>query len=161
VSDPAVIRVCFVCLGNICRSPTAEGVMLKLVADAGLQQRLTVASAGTGAYHVGEPADRRSSAEARSRGIELTGRARQFEQAHFDDYDYVVAMDSRNLKFLKRMARHPEDHAKLALLRSFDAMASDHDVPDPYFEDNFDVVFDICHAGCTGLLAHIRAQHGL
>lgn len=139
--------------------------MRKLVADANLQERLIVASAGTGAYHVGEPADRRSAAEARRRGIELTGRARQFAQAHFDDYDYVIAMDNRNLSFLKRMARHAQDHDKLALLRSFDAVtgtsASDLDVPDPYFEDNFDHVFDICHAGCSGLLAHIRARHGL
>lgn len=135
--------------------------MRKLIADANLHERLIVASAGTGAYHVGEPADRRSAAEARRRGVELTGRARQFMQDHFDDYDYVIAMDNRNLTFLKRMARHAEDRSKLALLRSFEAAASELDVPDPYFEDNFDHVFDICHAGCSGLLAHIRERHGL
>jgi protein-tyrosine phosphatase len=159
------IRVCFVCLGNICRSPTAEGVMKKLVRDAGLDSQVLIESAGTGSYHVGEPADRRSAAEARKRGIELDGTARQFTVSDFDRFDYVIAMDRRNHGFLKRSARGPADLAKLSLLRAFDPQATGQengeDVPDPYFEDNFGVVFDICHAGCSGLLAHIIRERAL
>jgi protein-tyrosine phosphatase len=161
---PEPIRICFVCLGNICRSPTAEGVMKKLVRDAQLGERILIESAGTGAYHVGEPADRRSAAEARRRGIELDSKARQFNVEDFDRYDYVVAMDRRNYGFLKRLARGPADLARLSLLRSHDAescKAQLEDVPDPYFEDNFDAVFDICHAGCVGLLAAVVAKHSL
>jgi protein-tyrosine phosphatase len=135
--------------------------MRKLVEDARLGERLIIASAGTSGYHLGESADRRSAAEALRRGIELTSRSRQFLQEHFDEYDYVIAMDRRNLQHLKQLARSLEDDAKLALLRSFDRASTEHDVPDPYFEDNFDHVFDICHAGCTGLLAHIVERHKL
>jgi protein-tyrosine phosphatase len=138
--------------------------MKKLVRDAQLSERIVVESAGTGAYHVGEPADRRSSAEARRRGIELDSLARQFNATDFDRYDYVVAMDRRNYGFLKRIARGPADLARLSLLRAHDAESCKallEDVPDPYFEDNFDEVFDICHAGCTGLLAVLVQKHAL
>jgi protein-tyrosine phosphatase len=155
------IRVCFVCLGNICRSPTAEGVMKHLVEHAGLKDRFDISSAGTGAYHVGERADARSAAAAMRQGIELTSRARQFNEHDFDHYDYVVAMDSKNYAHLKRQARSDVDRHKLSMLRSFDAKAEHHDVPDPYFEDNFDAVFEICRAGCAGLLQHIAREHGL
>lgn len=164
VSIAPPIRVCFVCLGNICRSPTAEGVMKKLVAGAGLSDRIQVASAGTGGYHVGEPADRRSAAAARKRGVDLDGSARQFTAEDFDRFEYIVAMDNRNLGFLKRTARNPGEVAKLSLLRGFDPASvaqQQEDVPDPYFEDNFDGVFDICQAGCTGLLAKIVKEHRL
>lgn len=129
--------------------------------DAALAERVLVESAGTGSYHVGEPADRRSAAEARQRGIELDGTARQFIVSDFDRFDYVVAMDRRNHGFLKRSARGASDLAKLSLLRGFDPHADGEDVPDPYFEDNFDAVFDICEAGCSGLLAHIVREHEL
>jgi protein-tyrosine phosphatase len=155
----APIRLCFVCLGNICRSPTAEGVMKKLVADAGLAQRIAIDSAGTGDYHVGEPADSRSRGEASRRGIELTGVARQFVAYDFDAFDYVLAMDRRNLRDLRELASSPAQRAKLHLLRSFEPGASgDLDVPDPYAGDGdgFVRVFDICLAACAGLLAHLR-----
>ena len=155
------IRVCFVCLGNICRSPTAEGVMKALLDAAGLSPRFFIDSAGTGAYHVGEPADRRSAAAARHRGVELTSLARLFTAADFDEFDYIVAMDSKNLAHLRRLARRADDLAKLSLLRSFDAQASAPDVPDPYFEDNFDEVFTICQRGCEGLLRHIRSERSV
>ena len=138
--------------------------MKKLVAEASLAERIAVESAGTGAYHVGEPADRRSAAAARQRGVELDGCARQWQREDFDRFDYVVAMDRRNYGFLKRMTRSPDELAKVSLLRAFDPDAvrdGQEDVPDPYFENNFDAVFDICHAGCTGLLAKIVQQHGL
>lgn len=138
--------------------------MKKLVAEANLSDRIAVESAGTGNYHVGEPADRRSAAAARGRGVELDGCAKQFVLADFDRLDYVVAMDRRNYGFLKRLARSPADLAKLSMLRSFDpesARTNQEDVPDPYFEDNFDAVFDICQAGCLGLLAKVKQTHGL
>ena len=158
------VQLCFVCLGNICRSPTAEGVMKMLVAKAGLSDRIAVESAGTGDYHVGEPADRRSAAAARARGVELTSCAKQFVSADFERLDYVVAMDRRNFNFLKRIARRPEHLAKLSLVRAYDPVSVDQqqeDVPDPYFEDNFDEVFDIVLAGCEGLLKIVVEQHKL
>jgi protein-tyrosine phosphatase len=138
--------------------------MKKLVAEAGLADRILVESAGTGSYHVGEPADRRSAAAARKRGVELDGRARQFANEDFSRFDYIVAMDRRNYGFLKRITRNSADSQKVSLLRSFDPASvaeQQEDVPDPYFEDNFDAVFDICQAGCVGLLATIVKQHNL
>jgi protein-tyrosine phosphatase len=160
----APIRLCFVCLGNICRSPTAEAVMRKLVDDAGLTQRISIDSAGTGDYHVGEPADTRSSAEARRRGIELTGVARQFVASDFGAFDYVLAMDRRNLRDLRELAQSPAERAKLHLLRSFEPGASGElDVPDPYAGDGdgFVRVYDICVAACSGLLSHLRSTYGI
>jgi protein-tyrosine phosphatase len=159
-SDP--IRVCFVCLGNICRSPTAEGVMRALAQETGLDARLHIASAGTGAYHEGELPDPRTRAEALRRGVRLVSRARQFRAADYDVFDYVVAMDRKNHRDLTHLASGPEHLAKLHLLRSFDIGADEIDVPDPYYGegDGFARVYDICHAGCTGLLAHLRKAHG-
>jgi protein-tyrosine phosphatase len=157
----AAISICFVCLGNICRSPTAEGVMKHLVNEAGLADRFEISSAGTGAYHAGERADARSAEAARRQGIELTSRARQFVADDFDRFDYVVAMDRKNHAHLLQLARRADDRDKLSLLRVHDAKATIHDVPDPYFEDNFDEVFEICRAGCAGLLEHIAHERGL
>jgi protein-tyrosine phosphatase len=159
--SPRPIRVCFVCLGNICRSPTAEGVMKRLLEDAGIAEAFFIDSAGTGAYHVGEAADARSAAAAQRHGVTLTSLARQFDERDFDAFDYIVAMDRRNLIHLQRVARTDADAKKLSLLRSYDALADAPDVPDPYFENNFDAVFEICRAGCEGLLEHIRSERGL
>jgi protein-tyrosine phosphatase len=158
------IRLCFVCLGNICRSPTAEGVMKQLASDAGLSDRLFIDSAGTGAYHEGERADPRSRAEALRRGVELTSVARQFRADDFDAFDYVLAMDRQNRQDLQRMARDPAHLGKLHLLRSFEVRkSSDLDVPDPYQggASGFAAVYDICVAGCSGLLEHLRRTHAL
>jgi protein-tyrosine phosphatase len=157
-----MIRVCFVCLGNICRSPTAEGVMRKLVADAGLAAQIDVESAGTSAHHVGERPDPRSRAAARARGIDLTSRARQFEPQDLARFDYVLAADRRNLADLRALAAGRAT-THVTLLRSFDpASPSDAEVPDPYYgEDGFDDVLDLCESACRGLLAHIVREHGL
>jgi protein-tyrosine phosphatase len=163
-SDSSPIRICFVCLGNICRSPTAEGVMIHLVREAGIADRFAIDSAGTGAWHAGERADQRSRAEALSRGVELPSVARQFTAGDFDAFDYVIAMDRRNLRDLERLMGGGRGPArKLHLLRSFDPRAGDPDVPDPYYggDNGFADVFDICEAGCRGLLAHLRKEHGL
>jgi protein-tyrosine phosphatase len=159
------LRLSFVCLGNICRSPTAEAVMRHLIQQAGLQDRVSIDSAGTGDWHVGEGRDRRSSEVGRRRGIPLTGTARQFRPPDFERFDYVLAMDRQNLAALKRLAPDEAARAKIHLLRSFDPAsdASDLEVPDPYFggPSGFDQVFDICLAACQGLLDHLRREHAL
>jgi len=135
--------------------------MKHLVAEAGLADRFVIDSAGTGAYHVGEAADARSAEAARRHGIELTSEARQFVEDDFEVFDYVIAMDRRNHAYLEQLARRSAEREKVSLLRSFDNQAAGLDVPDPYFEDNFDEVFEICRAGCAGLLDHIIGEHGL
>jgi protein-tyrosine phosphatase len=164
---PTPVRLCFVCLGNICRSPTAEGIMAKLVAEAGLSHHIEVDSAGTGAWHVGQPADRRSAAEARRRGVGLTSVARQVHVGDFHHFDLLLAMDRRNLADLADLAPDAAARERIHLLRSFDpALAdlgagADLDVPDPYYGegDGFARVFDLVAAACRGLLDHVRAEH--
>jgi protein-tyrosine phosphatase len=158
--SPRRIRICFVCLGNICRSPTAHGVMARLVADAGLAAAIEVDSAGTAAYHVGELPDERSRAAARRRGIELTHRARQFAAADLDRFDLVVAMDGQNLRRLRQLAAG-RTGPPIVLLRSFDPTAAPGaEVPDPWDsdDDGFEEVLDQCERACAGLLAHVRDQ---
>jgi protein-tyrosine phosphatase len=157
------MRICFVCLGNICRSPTAEGVFRELARDAGLAERLTIDSAGTGAYHVGEPPDPRSREAAARRGYDLSSlRARKFTAADLDRFDLVLAMDRDNLDNLERLARGRTDRAaKIAMLRSFETDApAGAEVPDPWYGDGdgFETVLDICERACRGLLAHVRSQ---
>ncbi len=155
------IRVCFVCLGNICRSPTAEGIMLQLVREAGLEDRIEVASAGTEGYHAGEKPDSRSRREATSRGVELPSRARQFLRSDFDRFDYVIAMDADNLEKLRSMAKEVDSGFRLSLLREFDpGEPDDLDVPDPYYggEGGFARVFDICEASCREFLLQLTRR---
>jgi protein-tyrosine phosphatase len=154
-------RVCFVCLGNICRSPTAEAVFRRFVADAGLSDRIAVDSAGTAAYHVGEAADARARSAGRQRGYTLNGRARQFARADFDRFDYVLAMDEDNRRALLKLAPSAAAKSKVRLLRSFDATAPDGaEVPDPYYGGprGFDEVIDICERACRGLLTRIASE---
>ncbi|MCA9649102.1 MAG: low molecular weight phosphotyrosine protein phosphatase [Myxococcales bacterium] len=157
----AVTRVCFVCLGNICRSPTAEGVFRHLVEEAGLSGAFEIDSAGTAAYHAGESPDRRSAATARRRGVPLGGRARQFVREDFGRFDHVLAMDRANLEALRRLAPSEKARAKVRLLRDHDPRApAEAEVPDPYYggPDGFDDVFDICMAACRGLLDELRGR---
>jgi len=159
-----MIRVCMVCLGNICRSPTAEAAMRHLVAAEGLAKAISIESAGTGSWHVGEPPDERAQEAGRRRGIVVEGEARQFRARDFERFDLVIAMDLTNRDSLVKLAPNEQARAKVHLLRSFDpASARDLDVPDPYYggRDGFDRVFDICEAGCRGLLDHVRERHGL
>jgi protein-tyrosine phosphatase len=164
MSDPPrrVVRLLFVCLGNICRSPTAEGVMRALVEEEGLQDSIELDSAGTGAWHVGSPADARASATARARGVTLEGAARQVLVDDLEAFDLVLAMDSENLRALRSLAADEEQRGRIHLLREFDpasAGSADLDVPDPYYggEDGFEQVYDLVHAACAGLLEGIRA----
>ncbi|MEM9456590.1 MAG: low molecular weight protein-tyrosine-phosphatase [Myxococcota bacterium] len=159
----AVTSVCFVCLGNICRSPTAEGVFRHLVAEGGHEGTFEIDSAGTAAYHAGEPPDRRSTATAQRRGVALTGSARQFRGSDFYRFDYVLAMDRSNRDALQRLAPDDAAREKLALLRDYDPDAPpDAEVPDPYYggPEGFDRVFDICMAACRGLLAELTRDNG-
>lgn len=154
-------RILFVCMGNICRSPTAEAVMAHLVEAAGLEAEVAVASAGTGGWHVGNPPDERATAAASERGFAMRSVARQVGAADFDRFDLLVAMDRDNVRNLERLAPDAEAAAKVRLLREFDpasAGAPDLDVPDPYYGDGdgFEHVLDLVEAACAGLLDELR-----
>jgi len=156
------LRLLFVCLGNICRSPTAEGTMRALVRQAGLEDEIEVDSAGTGGWHVGSPPDERATTAASARGIVLAGAARRVRVEDFDDFDLMIAMDSANHRDLTALARDGEQRAKVRLLREFDPAsrgAGDLDVPDPYYGegDGFERVLDMVEASCRGLLTQIEA----
>ena len=154
-----MVKVLFVCTGNICRSPTAEGVFRAVVARAGLDRRIAADSAGTHGYHVGDPPDARSCAAARGRGIELDAlRARQVTAADFTEFDLVLAMDRGHHAQLARLCP-PGRHDRLHLFMDFAPGLGIRDVPDPYYGagDGFERVLDMIEAGCDGLLAHIRA----
>jgi protein-tyrosine phosphatase len=143
-------RLLFVCLGNICRSPTAEAVMRRLVAQRGLGAEIEVASAGTGAWHVGDPPDARAAEAARRRGVTLVGGARQVVQADFEDFDLLLAMDRENARELRRIAPPGAGH-KVRML-------ADADVPDPYYSgaNGFETVLDIVEIACESLLDDLR-----
>ncbi|WP_369170616.1 low molecular weight protein-tyrosine-phosphatase [Streptomyces sp. R28] len=156
-------RVCFVCTGNICRSPMAESVFRARVAEAGLDGLVEVDSAGTGGWHEGDPADPRTVSVLEEHGYEGGHTARQFQASWFARLDLIVALDSGHLKALRRLAPSPEDAAKVRLLRSYDATAGDDlDVPDPYYggRDGFEECLEMVEAASTGLLAEVREQVG-
>jgi protein-tyrosine phosphatase len=160
--DDRVVRLLFVCLGNICRSPTAEGVMRALVTREGIGDRVIVDSAGTGSWHVGSPPDRRARDAAQERGVVLEGSARQVRPADFEDFDLLLAMDAANQRELRALAPSAGDQDRVRLLREFDpasAGRSNLDVPDPYYgaAGGFEEVLDLVQAACEGLLAEIRA----
>jgi protein-tyrosine phosphatase len=157
------MRVLFVCLGNICRSPTAEGVFRHHVREAGLHDRIEIDSAGTGGWHVGAPPDERATAAARRRGIALEGAARQVAAHDFEHYDLLLAMDRENHAELLRRAPHDEARARVRLFREFDAESharGDLEVPDPYYgaERGFDDVLDMVERASRGLLAELSAR---
>jgi protein-tyrosine phosphatase len=146
--------VLFVCLGNICRSRTAEGVMRRRITERGLEDRVAVGSAGTGDYHVGEPADPRMRRAAARRGYELDGTARQVDRGDFERFDLIVAMDRENLRdlrYLKRRAGSGET-ARVHLLSDFLPAGSPVDVPDPYYQGGFDRVIDLIEEACPAIL---------
>jgi protein-tyrosine phosphatase len=154
-----MIRVLFVCTGNICRSPTAEGVFRALVAKHGLSGRIEADSAGTGDWHVGEPPDERSQEAALRRGVDLSAiRGRQVSRDDFATFDLVVAMDTSHARALQRLAPSAAKD-KVRLFLDYAPGAKGRDVPDPYFGggSGFDSVLDMIEAGCAGLLAEICA----
>jgi protein-tyrosine phosphatase len=157
------MRLLFVCMGNICRSPTAEAVMRAAIAREGLGEEVEIDSAGTGAWHVGNAPDRRSTAAAAARGITLEGAARQVTAQDFEDYDLLLAADAENVAALRAVAPSEEAAGKVVLLRSYDpaaVAAGDLDVPDPYYggEQGFEHVLDLVADACEGLLEDLRAE---
>jgi Protein-tyrosine-phosphatase len=155
-----MVKVLFVCTGNICRSPTAEGVFRHLVKQAGLDHRIATDSAGTHGYHVGEAPDPRSQRAAKTRGVDLSDlRARKVTTADFADFDYILAMDHGHLTQLRRMTP-PDSGATVALFLDYVPGAAGREVPDPYYGEgtHFTEVLDLCEAGAAGLLEAIRRE---
>jgi len=154
------VRVLFVCTGNICRSPTAEGVFRQMVEKAGLGRRVNIDSAGTIAFHTGECPDQRSQKAARSRGINLSNlRARQINRHDFDDFDFLIALDHSHLKTLE--AQVPENcDAELRLLMDCASKSTIEDVPDPYYcsPSGFNDVLNLIESAAAGLLQEIREE---
>jgi len=158
-----MVKVLFVCLGNICRSPTAEGVFRKHVIEAGLEGRIHIDSAGTHAYHVGEPPDSRAQETAARRGIDLSMlRGRRATMADLEEFDYVLAMDMENYQNLHAIA---EEHHKprIHLFLDFAQELEEREVPDPYYggPGGFDLVLDMIEEASSGLLRQIREKHRL
>lgn len=159
--SPRPLRILFVCLGNICRSPSAEGVFRKHLEQAHLSHLVEIDSAGTASYHIGEPADERAEEAAARRGIDISAhRARQVHRKDFDTYDLIVAMDKSNLAVLQRLC--PAEHwHKLKLMMSFAPEVGIDEVPDPYYgsERDFEYVLDLLEKASQGLLSWLQQQH--
>ena len=152
-------RLLFVCLGNIIRSPLAENLFRFQAEQAGVDAKYSVDSAGTAAWHVGEPPDPRMRKTAESHGVNNDGTARQIEESDFDKFDWVVAMDSSNRRDLLEMAGSPERQAKVRLMREFDPEPEDRDVPDPYYggAEGFENTYRIVERSVRGLLEALEA----
>jgi protein-tyrosine phosphatase len=157
-SDNSPTSVLFVCLGNICRSPLAEGIFLHLVNEAGLSDRFEIDSAGTGAWHVGEMPDARATIVASQHGVNLTSRARQITDDDLEQFDWVIAMDRENLRNIERMALSTGSDAEIHLLREFDPEGGGDEVPDPYYggTSGFETVYEMVHRSCQVLLDRLR-----
>jgi protein-tyrosine phosphatase len=159
IGEDMEIRVLFVCLGNICRSPMAEAVFQNMVNEAGLSKNILVDSAGTGSWHIGEKAHSGTRRVLAQHGISYQGKARQVRAGEWvDQSTYVIAMDMSNINTLKsRFGPHP----RLFRLLDFSSQTNVKDVPDPYFQGKFDVVYELVEDGCRGLLQHIRENEGV
>jgi protein-tyrosine phosphatase len=156
-------KLLFVCLGNICRSPSAENIMNYLIEQAGLSESLVCDSAGTSSYHIGAPPDRRMAAAASRRGIELRGRARQFQRSDFETFDLILAMDRANYEDILALDARGNYHHKVRLMCDFTSRYQQREVPDPYYggREGFDRVIDLLLDACEGLLQEvIQAQNG-
>lgn len=154
-------QVLFVCLGNICRSPSAEAVFNAFIRKNNLGKEIVCDSAGTAAYHEGEPADYRMKQFARKRGYELTSISRPFNpRVDFDRFDYIVGMDRMNVRDLRSMARSENDKKKVSLMTDYCKDSNYDSVPDPYYggASGFELVLDILEDACGGLLEHVRKE---
>ena len=155
----APYRVLFVCLGNICRSPAAEGVMRALVEAEGLGDRILVRSAGTAGWHTGKLPDQRMRTAAQNRGYNLSSRARQVDETALRENDLVLVMDRQNLQDVHSIDRTSQFSGKIRLFCDFCTDHEEKEVPDPYYggEQGFELVLDLLEDGCRGVLAHIRS----
>lgn len=152
------VKICFVCLGNICRSPTAEGVFQHLVNERGLESYFEIDSAGTSAYHIGESANSKSQQTANKHGITLHSKARRFEASDLEYFDLILAMDRENLSNIRRMDPERKYEPKIGMLRNFDPEPGDGEVPDPYYGgiQGFENVFQIVKRSCNRLLNQLE-----
>lgn len=159
-TEASVKSILFVCLGNICRSPAAEGVLERLVQESGLQDRVKVDSAGTSSYHIGEPADKRMRAAAKNRGFELTSRSRMVSPRDLEVFDLVIAMDQANLRELESLVQGG-GRENLRLLSHYSDANWPDEVPDPYYggDEGFDYVLDMLEAACPAILAEVTADN--
>ncbi len=150
-------KLLFVCLGNICRSPAAEGMMNHLVQQAGISDRFNCDSAGTSSYHIGSPPDHRMTLAARKQGIPLQGQARQFQVQDFHEFDLILAMDRQNYRDILSLDASGQYQEKVRLICDFCTSYGDRDVPDPYYggADGFVYVLDLLKDACAGLLKEL------
>ena len=157
-----MINIVFVCMGNICRSPSGEGVFKNLIEQNGLDEHFFIDSAGTTAYHVGEAADSRMRKHAARRGIKLTSRSRQFKRDDFEKFDYIIAMDRNNYHDIISLDRDNEYGERVFMMTDFSSQYKGGDVPDPYYggSDGFEIVLDIVEDSCRGLLEELRSRNG-
>ena len=154
MAEKEMTSLLFVCMGNICRSPTAEGVMRKLAMDAGLQDHVRIDSCGTHDYHVGAPPDPRAQEAASRRGYDLAAlRARQIAEADFEEFDLILAMDTNNLGLLRCMCPH-KHRSKVRLLMNYASECKSAVVPDPYYRKaaDFEMTLDYIESACRGLV---------
>ncbi len=153
-------KLLFVCLGNICRSPSAENIMNRAIAEAGLSDRIVCDSAGTSSYHIGAPPDSRMRSAASKRGIAMQGRARQFQAEDFERFDLILAMDRDNYWDICTLDRPQQYRHKVRMMCEFARHHQDTVVPDPYYggAEGFDYVIDLLLDACEGLLEHITRQ---
>lgn len=160
-----MIRVLFVCLGNICRSPMAEGIFRHLVEQEGLSDHFLIDSAGTSGWHAGEKPDRRMRQTAKEHGLSLDSqRSRQFIKQDFEEFDYILAMDRSNLDNIKKLQIQPEHQtAKVTLMRDYDLLQANPNVPDPYYggQNGFEEVFDILLRSNREFLDQLKKTHAL
>ncbi|GJM61904.1 MULTISPECIES: low molecular weight protein-tyrosine-phosphatase [Persicobacter] len=157
-----MIKVLYICLGNICRSPLAEAIMRQLVEEEGLSDKFEIDSCGTAAYHIGETPDERTLANARKNGIEINHRGRQFSTLDFEQFDYLLTMDDANFRKVKALQNGKGDY-KLGKLRDFDEEGIGQDVPDPYYggPEGFQHVFDLLMRSNKALLQSLKEAHQL
>lgn len=150
-------KLLFVCLGNICRSPSAENIMNHLIEQAGLGEKIICDSAGTSSYHIGSPPDRRMTVAAQSRGIKLRGQARQFKKLDFEEFDLILAMDRENYQDILYLDPAGKYRDKVRLMCDFCTRHTLKEVPDPYYggPEGFDRVIDLLLDACEGLLQYI------
>jgi protein-tyrosine phosphatase len=161
IDNSSIVRVLFVCIGNICRSPTAEGIFQSMVEKAGLADKIKTDSAGMSSYHIGERADQRAQDAAKLRGYDLQSRARKFTIQDFRDFDYILPMDESNIFPMMQMASDETERNKvipfISLVKNEEGYP---DVPDPYYggKPDYERVLNICEEGCQSLLGKIRKE---
>jgi protein-tyrosine phosphatase len=157
------VKVLFVCMGNICRSPSAEAVMNTYIKREGLQDKIICDSAGTIAYHAGEPADARMQRHANKRDIHLTSISRQIKPIDFEDFDYIIGMDDSNLRDMKSFLPSASLVSKITKMTDYCSNKNPGYVPDPYYggDEGFEQVLDLLEDACGGLLKKIRKEHDL